>query len=175
MPVCLQRFSTSIKLLCGTLLLLLCACRSTDSAVDNASWLFTADRYRTLQAIPTTLSVRGKEMSGTLLLKSDAQDTLRGTLVNETGYSALSFTVNPQRTQVKLNAVLAFINHWYIRKVLRNDLRLLFSTTTQQEGLLRKQRMVQRDTLGNLVLRNHRFHITYTFQLSHATAYDTQK
>lgn len=46
-------------------------------------------------------------------------DVFRGVLFNEFGITALEFTYNPQKKKVKLEQVIAMLDKWYIRRVIK--------------------------------------------------------
>lgn len=58
-----------------------------------------------------------------ILLREDA--TIKGSLFNEFGISALDFSYSPDKDKVKLHSVMAMLNKWYIKRVLKKDLRAL--------------------------------------------------
>ncbi len=60
-------------------------------------------------------------ISGVCMLKKDG-DMILGSIFNEFGISALSFTYDEDRQKVKLYDVVSFMDKWYIRKVMRKDL-----------------------------------------------------
>ncbi len=60
-------------------------------------------------------------ISGVCMLKKDG-DMILGSIFNEFGISALSFTYDEDRQKVKLFDVVSFMDKWYIRKVMRKDL-----------------------------------------------------
>lgn len=85
-------------------------------------------------------------VSGICVLLNDG-GVVKGSLFNEFGLTALDFTYCPQRQKVKLHSVVAMMDKWYIRRVLRKDLAQLM------------QRLQQ----GETQYRNERRHITYQF------------
>ena len=50
-------------------------------------------------------------------------DVYHGVLFNEFGITALEFTYQPQTKKVELIEVIAMLDKWYIRRVLKNDLQ----------------------------------------------------
>lgn len=61
-------------------------------------------------------------ISGICILLRDG-DRIKGSLFNEFGISALDFIYDTDKDKVKITAAMAFIDKWYIRRVLRKDLR----------------------------------------------------
>ncbi len=85
-------------------------------------------------------------VSGILVLAT-VDGEVRGSLFNEFGLTALSFTYQPAKDKVRLHTVLPALDKWYIRRVLRRDLRQLLHRLQQ----------------GQTTYENPRYHITYTF------------
>ena len=85
-------------------------------------------------------------VSGILALKHES-DTVRGSLFNEFGITALDFTYDRRKDKVKLHTVIKMMDRWYIRRVLRRDLREVLKRVEQ----------------GDSVYENRRYHIHYKF------------
>lgn len=64
-------------------------------------------------------------LSGICILYYAEDELVNGSLFNEFGISALDFSYNMKKDKVKLHHVLPQMNKWYIRRVLRKDLRSL--------------------------------------------------
>ena len=80
-----------------------------------------------------------------VLLQEDG--LIKGSLFNEFGITALDFTYNPQRDKIKLYSVMKMMDKWYIRKVLKKDLRQVMKTLKE----------------GQTEYTNQRRHIVYRF------------
>ena len=65
-------------------------------------------------------------VSGICILHREG-DVIHGSLFNEFGITALDFTYNMEKKKVKLHTVMKMMNKWYIRKVLKKDLRQLMA------------------------------------------------
>ena len=76
-----------------------------------------------------------------------ADGEVRGAVFNEFGVSALSFSYNPQKEKVRILSVMGKLNKWYIRRVIKKDMR-------EMMGILRE---------GGSTYTNRKYHITYTF------------
>lgn len=85
-------------------------------------------------------------VSGICIAAADSAG-VRGSLFNEFGITALSFSYNPQTDRVRLHDVIAMLDKWYIRRTLRRDLRSLIHRLRQ----------------GQTTYENTRRHISYTF------------
>lgn len=72
-------------------------------------------------------------ISGVCAMTRD-EGTLKGCLFNEFGISAIDFTYNPQKDKVKLLRVMAMLDRWYVRRVLRKDLRALIHAMQRGES-----------------------------------------
>lgn len=83
-------------------------------------------------------------VSGICVLHREG-DTIRGALFNEFGITAIDFSYQTTKKKVKLHTVMPMMNKWYIRKVLKKDLRRLM------EGLQN----------GQTTWKDERYHIDY--------------
>lgn len=75
-------------------------------------------RYNAMIEMPKTY------VSGVCIMLREGE-TVKGSLFNEFGISALDFIYNEQKDKVKLQNVMGMMNKWYIKKVLKKDLRAL--------------------------------------------------
>ena len=73
-----------------------------------------------------------------VLLQEDG--LIKGSLFNEFGITALDFTYNPQRDKIKLHSVMKMMDKWYIRKVLKKDLRQVMKTLKEGQTEYTSQR-----------------------------------
>jgi hypothetical protein len=78
-------------------------------------------------------------VSGICILHRDG-DTVHGSLFNEFGITALDFTYRLERKKVKLHKVMPMMNKWYIRKVLKKDLRQLMTGLQNGETTWKDER-----------------------------------
>lgn len=85
-------------------------------------------------------------ISGVCILVNN-EGIIKGSIFNEFGITALDFSYNPHRRKVRLYSVVAMMDKWYIRRVLKKDLAQL---------MLRLQQ-------GEFSYSNERRHITYQF------------
>lgn len=134
--------------------LLLCLCRVSANAqsyplllngAERASWNFTLERG--------TMTVTG------ICLARQTEQGLVGSVINEFGIHFFDFTCRDNR--VKVSNVFAAMDKWYIRRVLRNDLRLLVADSSLKVGRRRQLDIWQPDSLQ---LQNRRYGITYRFE-----------
>lgn len=74
-------------------------------------------------------------------------DVIKASVVNEFGVSALDFTYNPAKQKVKILKVMGNMNKWYIKKVLKKDLKQVMTNLP----------------LGNNTYEDTKYSIKYTF------------
>ncbi|MBQ2554098.1 MAG: hypothetical protein II562_03255 [Prevotella sp.] len=71
-------------------------------------------------------------VSGVCLMQHDGEQ-LTCAIVNEFGVSALHFTYSERRDRVKIASVVPMLDHWYIKRMLRRDLRQWIHSMRQGE------------------------------------------
>ena len=69
-----------------------------------------------------TIEMKKAYVSGICILLNDG-DLVKGSLFNEFGISALDFTYSVKKDKVKILNVIANMDKWYIKRVLKKDLR----------------------------------------------------
>jgi len=89
-------------------------------------------------------------VSGMLVLHHE-EETVKGSLFNEFGITALDFTYCRRKDKVKLHSVVKMMDKWYIRRVLRRDLREVLKRIEQ----------------GDSIYEDKRYHINYKFTPLH--------
>ena len=78
-------------------------------------------------------------LSGVCIMRC-AGDTLRGSIFNEFGVSAMDFVYDRRKDRVRLLSVMKMMDRWYIRRTLRSDLRRLLRSMNAGEGEYRNER-----------------------------------
>ena len=78
-------------------------------------------------------------MSGICVLLCDG-DLIKGSMFNDFGITFMDFTFNQRKDKVKLLSVQKMMDKWYIRKILRRDLRLLFHAMREGKGEYRDEK-----------------------------------
>ena len=63
-----------------------------------------------------------------------------GSIFNEFGVSALSFSYDPQKGKTKIIDTIGFLNKWYVKRVLRRDISLLMRDLDASGALYRNER-----------------------------------
>lgn len=83
---------------------------------------------------------------GICMMYNDGTE-IKGSIFNEFGISAIDFTYSLAKDKVKLHDVLPMLNRWYIKKLLRSDLRKVLHNLRQ----------------GTCEYRNEKYKIDYKF------------
>lgn len=97
-------------------------------------------RYMTyIEMTNPSASSETSYISGICMLQHEGT-IIKGCLFNEFGITALSFSYNLEKHKVKLHDVLPMLNKWYIRKVLKKDLRQVMFILQKGESTYRNQR-----------------------------------
>lgn len=98
-------------------------------------------------------------VSGVCVLSNEGT-VIRGSLFNEFGITALGFSYDIKKEKIKLYSVVKMMDKWYIKKILKKDLKQLMK-------YLQK---------GESVYQNEKYHITYSFStLNTEEEYDTEE
>ncbi len=58
-----------------------------------------------------------------IMLVSENDENITGSMINEFGVSAIDFSYSREKQKVKLLSVVNFLNKWYIKRVLKNDIK----------------------------------------------------
>jgi hypothetical protein len=80
------------------------------------------DSILSRQRYSFTIETKKAAVTGILIAKED-QATIYGSMINEFGISAIDFIYTKAKAKVKLINVVSFLNKWYIKLVLKNDLK----------------------------------------------------
>lgn len=104
----------------------------------------------------TTIEMPKGYVSGICVIMLEG-DMLKGSIFNEFGITAMDFTYQIQKEKVKLISVFPMLNKWYIKRVLKKDLKAVIKGLEQ----------------GKTTYENTRRHILYQFlPLSNAETED---
>ena len=126
-----MKSSTTIFSWCVSLLLSSALSLKAQSLLPSPSG--EASRYEAYIELP-----RGY-LSGVCIMRC-AGDTLRGSIFNEFGVSAMDFVYDRRKDRVRLLSVMKMMDRWYIRRTLRSDLRRLLRSMNAGEGEYRNER-----------------------------------
>ena len=116
------------------------------------------------QEYSVAIMARGAEITGVCIVKTDAEGS-RGAIVNEFGIHALDFMVSADRRKVKLLNVIPMMDRWYVRRVVKKDLRTLFNATADGEQAGGRTVIVEPD--GTVTLTNTRYKLKYSLKKLH--------
>ena len=116
------------------------------------------------QEYSVAITARGAEITGVCIVKTDAEGS-RGAIVNEFGIHALDFMVSADRRKVKLLNVIPMMDRWYVRRVVKKDLRTLFNATADGEQAGSRTVTVEPD--GTVTLTNTRYKLKYSLKKLH--------
>ena len=100
-------------------------CLLLSSLIWLATTAFAGDYLLPLegrQQFTVAISARGMELTGVCIIKTDETGS-RGAIVNEFGVSAIAFTYDPRKDKVRIVSATDKLDKWYIRRMLRHDLR----------------------------------------------------
>lgn len=139
------------------LLLFQTPCLSNDICQHE---VMTADSAMTYE-YHLTMQVRGHEITGICMMSQSADHGIMGTVISEFGMKAFDFIYDNKKVQL-LN-IVAFLDKWYIRKVLRKDLAFILSQMEQGVDFKKKSRSIQFKPDGEIEAVNSRYKIYYTF------------
>lgn len=86
------------------------------------------------------MQVKGQELTSICVIDTVSDGNLVGTVINEFGAKAFDFTYT--NGKVKVLNVVAFLDKWYIRRVLRRDLKHILPTLTPDKESYYKRRWI---------------------------------
>ena len=141
----MRRFLLSVSLLLGTLPLF-----------AQGGFLPAAEGEK--RSYAATMEFRGAAVSGICIVKHCGSE-VAGSMVNEFGVKMLDFVYTLRNGKIECRNVIKMMDKWYIRKVVKADLKFLFthdtSAETKRYGL----------TVGDdgCRLENKRYDIAYEF------------
>ncbi|MCF0195783.1 MAG: hypothetical protein HUK03_00785 [Bacteroidaceae bacterium] len=101
-----------------------------------------------------TIGMPKAQVSGILVLVRGGEDAVSASLVNEFGFSLMDFTYNEKKQKVKIHHVMKRLDKWYIKRMMRQDLKAILAMMRAGDGN---------------AYRN-RYKINYQFQQFHDTA-----
>ena len=111
------------------------------------------------------LQARNASLDGVCAIKI-IDGSIKGVVVNDFGIKAFAFSFSPDRKKVTLQDVLPMLDHWYIKRVIKNDLKLLFNATScniSNQGKKTTIVVLDDDTIE---MNNNKYNIKYLFSLT---------
>ena len=109
------------------------------------------------------MNARGQEITAICIMNVEDDNSIVGTVVTEMGIKVFDFTYANGKTKV-MN-VLGPLNKWYIRMVLRKDLSFILSNIDGGKDVTHKKRSMTFTSDGDIVVRNDKYNISYTFSI----------
>lgn len=110
-----------------------------------------------------------------IMICAETEDVINGSLVNEFGISAIDFSYTKKKEKVKLINVGSFLNKWYIKQVLKNDINFAIHILYDIPFKKGNNYEVSRDG-ENVTIFNTKRNIKYTFSpLQNKSDYDTEE
>lgn len=104
----------------------------------------------------------GKATISGILVTRETENTILGSIINEFGISALNFCYDMEKDKMKLTHVVSFLNKWYIKRVLSNDLKfclhILYGIPFNKKHNYSMEQIVD-----STMVSNNKQHITYIF------------
>lgn len=98
-------------------------------------------------------------VSGVCVLFNEGT-VIQGSLFNEFGITALNFSYDIKKEKIKLYSVVKLMDKWYIKRILKKDLKQLMKCLQK----------------GESVYQDEKYHITYSFSTLNAEEeYDTEE
>lgn len=136
-------------------LLFICTFSMRANNIDSTEVSHQLRRY-TFQIETSKAFVSG------LLLANENEEAINGSMINEFGVSAIDFTYSKEKQKVKILNVVSFLNKWYIKMVLKNDLKfclhILYDTPFNSKN---NYEVVHSGETVSIV--NHKRNLKYTF------------
>ena len=113
-------------------------------------------------------------LTGIAVTRDDG-DVVVGSIVNEFGLSVLDFRYDKAKGKLKLTHLAGFLNKWYVRKVLGEDLKLCVQSIYGFPCKPPKRHAVEWSG-ASVTVTNTKRHISYTFSpLKLEQDYDTEE
>lgn len=100
-------------------------------------------------------------VSGILLVSED-DENINGSMINEFGVSAIDFSYSKIKQKVKLLSVISFLDKWYIKQVLKNDIKFCLHML-YDVPFKKKHNYEVVHTVDSITILNIKRHLKYTF------------
>lgn len=136
-------------------------CSTVLTHASDCDYLMCVDSTK-LTNYRVQLQSRNASLDGVCAIKI-IDSSIRGVVVNDFGIKAFAFSLSPDRKKVKLQDVIPMLDHWYIKRVLKNDLKQLFNATTCDPPNSGKKTKIEVLDDGTISVTNSKYHINYLF------------
>lgn len=100
-------------------------------------------------------------ISGILLVSED-DENITGSMINEFGVSAIDFSYSKKKQKVNLLNVVSFLNKWYIKQVLKNDIKFCLHIL-YDVPFKKKHNYEVVHTVDSVTIINSKRHLKYSF------------
>lgn len=107
----------------------------------------------------STIQFNRNTLSGICIVKKEENKYI-GTFINEFGIKAFDFIYDHKRKNVKILNTIEFLNKWYIKRVIRKDLKFLF---TNKCNFKKKNREIAYSD-SCIILTDNKYNIQYSFK-----------
>jgi hypothetical protein len=128
-------------------------CSITGAMAENnseAAVTVENERYSVLIETPKAY------ISGLCILHETDSEVI-GSIMNEFGFSAMTFIMQKANHKIELQNVIKFLDKWYIKRVIKNDLRIILL-----HGKGADKKHIYEKSEGMIKLRDTKYKLTYT-------------
>lgn len=105
---------------------------------------------------------RSNSVVSGILITTENNEEIRGSMINEFGVSALDFIYTKKKEKIKIFNVINFLNKWYIKRVLKNDIKyclhILYDVPTKGNSNYEVEKSQEQTSIIN-----NKWHLKYTF------------
>lgn len=150
------------------LLFLSLMCRVQTAGVDTTAMETPCETTDTIgvaamQCCDFSISTERADISGMLITRRDSDGNVAGSLINEFGFSALDFNYSTANRKLKLISITDFLDKWYIRRVLKEDLRHCLNMLLGIDDKPTGHHHIATEEDGHMTLVNSKRKLTYRF------------
>ena len=135
----------------------------TELLANDCPYLMSIDSEQTAQ-YRVQLQFRDATLDGICVIKV-VENEIRGVIVNDFGVRAFGFSVSLNRKKIKLHDVMPMLDRWFIKRVIKQDLKVLFTATSCDQSKEKKDNgtHVTTDDNGQIKMINTKRNIQYIF------------
>ena len=105
---------------------------------------------------------RSNSVVSGILITTENNEEIRGSMINEFGVSALDFIYTKKKEKIKIFNVINFLNKWYIKRVLKNDLKYCLHVLYDVPKKGDSNYEVEKSQEHTYII-NNKWHLKYTF------------
>lgn len=149
-----------VSLLWGICLCLV-SCKTTEKSVETETLDSVLPEYVTSKEYNLQMDIRGREITAICVMNLHPDGDAVGTIINEMGVKILDFTYS--HGQMKVLNLIAPLNKWLIKKILRQDFKFIFQKLQIGKNTKEGVRSIRFQPMGVVDVENRRYGINYTF------------